>query len=64
MSEPAGTEGLSVDHVDRFDLASWGFQAMGRAQGLLGRTPLLGLIVRRTTRRQPDAFMAADRPSS
>ncbi len=52
-------EGLIADHVDRFDLARWGAQAMGPAQGLLGRTPLLGLLVRRTTRRQLDQFMAA-----
>lgn len=51
-------EGLIADHVDRFDLARWGAQAMGPAQGVLGRTPLLGLLVRRTTRRQLDRFMA------
>lgn len=54
-------QGLIADQVDRFDLARWGAQAMGPVQGLLGRTPLLGLLVRRTTRRQLDAFMAADR---
>lgn len=54
-------DGLVTEHIDRFDLARWGAQAMGPVQGLLGRTPLLGLLVRRTTRRQLDAFMAADR---
>ena len=57
-------DGLITEHVDRFDLARWGTQAMGRL-GVLGRTPLLGVLVRRTTRRQLDAFMATDRsPSS
>jgi len=51
-------EGLIAEHVDRFDLASWGAQAMGAVPGLLGRTPLLGLLVRRTTRKQLDAYMA------
>ena len=51
-------EGLVAEHRDRFDLARWGAQAMGPVQGVLGRTPLLGLLVRRTTRRQLDAFMS------
>ena len=49
-------EGLIAEQVDRFDLARWGAQAMGSVPGALGRTPLLGLLVRRTTRRQLDAF--------
>lgn len=53
-------DGRIAEHVDRFDLGRWGAQAMGPAQGVLGRTPLLGLVVRRTTRKQLDAFMAAD----
>lgn len=51
-------DGLIAEHVDRFDLARWGAQAMGPVQGLLGRTPLLARLVRRTTRAQLDAFMA------
>ena len=54
-------DGLITEHVDCFDLARWGAQAMGPVQGLLGRTPLLGMLVRRTTRAQLDAFMTADR---
>lgn len=54
------SDGSIAEHVDRFDLARWAAQAMGPAQGVLGRTPLLGLVVRRTTRRQLDAFLAAD----
>lgn len=52
-------EGLIAEHVDSFDLARWASQAMGPAQGLLGRTPLLGLVVRRSTRSQLDAFIAS-----
>lgn len=52
-------DGLIAEHVDRFDLARWGAQAMGPAQGLLGRTPVLALLVHRTTRKQLDAFRAA-----
>jgi len=51
-------DGLISEHVDRFDLAAWAAQAMGPAQALLGRTPLLGVVIRRTTRRQLDAFVA------
>lgn len=53
-------DGLIAEHDDRFDLARWGAQAMGPVKGLLGRTPLLAMVVHRTTRRQLDAFMAAD----
>lgn len=51
-------DGRIAEHVDTFDLARWAAQAMGPVQGVLGRTPLLGLLVRRTTRKQLDAFMA------
>ncbi len=51
-------DGRIAEHVDRFDLGRWGAQAMGPVQGILGRTPLLGLLVRRTTRAQLDAFKA------
>jgi hypothetical protein len=52
------TDGLIAAQVDTFSLAKWAAQAMGPAQGLLGRTPLLRLLVGRTTRRQLDAFLA------
>lgn len=45
-------DGLIAEHVDRFDLARWAAQAMGPVQGLLGRTPLLAVLVQRTTRKQ------------
>lgn len=43
-------DGLIAEHLDRFDLGRWAAQAMGPVQGLLGHTPLLGLLVRRKTR--------------
>lgn len=52
-------DGLIAEQRDSFDLARWGAQAMGPVQCALGRTPLLGLLVHRTTRRQLDAFMAS-----
>ena len=52
-------EGLIAEQLDRFDLAKWGAQAMGPVPGLLGHTPLLGLLVRRKARGQLDAFLAA-----
>ena len=51
------SDGLIAEQLDRFDLARWGAQAMGPVPGLLGRTPLLGLLVHRITRRQLDAYM-------
>ncbi|GAC1325218.1 MAG: nuclear transport factor 2 family protein [Mycobacteriales bacterium] len=52
-----GADGQITEHVDAFDLARWGAQAMGPAAGVLGRTPLLGLMVRRSARRQLDTYM-------
>ena len=52
-------EGQILEQVDRFDVARWGGQAIGPVAGLLGRTRLLGLLVRRTARRDLDAFRAA-----
>lgn len=52
-------DGLVAGQVDTFDLARWGAQAMGPVQGVLGHTPLLGLLIRRKARGQLDAFMAA-----
>lgn len=51
-------DGLIAEHLDSFDLARWGAQAIGPVAGVLGHTPLLGVFVRRTTRKQLDAFMA------
>lgn len=51
-------DGLIAEQFDRFDVARWGAQAMGPVPGALGRTPLLRLVLRRTTRRQLDAFVA------
>ncbi len=51
-------DGRITEQRDRFDLGRWAAQAMGPAPGLLGRTPLLALLVHRTTRRQLDAFLA------
>ena len=45
-------DGRIAEQVDRFDLARWGAQAMGPVQGLLGHTPLLGVLLRRTARAQ------------
>lgn len=53
-------QGLILEHIDRFDLGRWAAQAMGPIQGLLGRMPILGLLIHRTTRRQLDTFMAAE----
>ena len=52
-------DGLVTGQVDTFDLSRWGAQAMGPVQGILGHTPVLGLLVRRPARGQLDAFMAA-----
>jgi ketosteroid isomerase-like protein len=53
-------DGLIAEHVDSFDLARWGAQAIGGpVPRLLGRTPLLRRLVRRTARKQLNAFMSA-----
>jgi ketosteroid isomerase-like protein len=51
-------DGLIAAHRDRFDLRSWGGQALGTVPGLLGHTPILSLIVRRRANGSLDAFMA------
>jgi ketosteroid isomerase-like protein len=53
-------DGLIAAHRDRFDLRVWGAQALGTVPGLLGYTPLLGLIVRRRTSGTLAAFMAGE----
>ncbi len=52
-------DGRIAEHLDRFDLGRWAAQAMGPVQGVLGHTPLLGLLVRRTTHKQLGQFMTA-----
>ncbi|MCW3039702.1 MAG: Ketosteroid isomerase-related protein [Solirubrobacterales bacterium] len=53
-------DGLIAAHRDRFDLRVWGGQALGPIPGLLGYTPLLGLMVRRRTAGSLAGFMAKD----
>lgn len=53
-------DGLIAAHRDRFDLRAWGAQALGPVPGLLGHTPLLGLIVRRRAGASLDAFLAGE----
>ena len=47
-----GSDGLIVGHRDSFDLRAWAEQALGPPVSLLGRTPLLALLIRRTTAKQ------------
>jgi len=51
-----GADGLIADHRDVFDLRKWAGQAIGPTGTVLGFTPLLTPIIRRTTRRQLDAW--------
>ena len=51
-------DGLIAEQLDKFDLQKWGAQAMGTVPGLLGHTPLLGMLVRRKARGRLDAFLA------
>lgn len=53
-------DGLIAMHRDRFDLRVWGGQALGPIPGLLGYTPLLGILIRRRTGKRLDAFIAGD----
>ena len=53
-----GPDGLIVDHRDAFDLRLWSAQALGPPVSLLGYTPLLGVMIRRTTARQLNAWTA------
>jgi ketosteroid isomerase-like protein len=53
-------DGLIAAHRDRFDLRAWGAQALGPVPGLLGHTPLLGLLVRHRTGGALAAFMAGE----
>lgn len=52
--------GLISAHRDRFDLRVWGGQALGTVPGLLGYTPILGLMVHRKTAKSLDAFIAGE----
>lgn len=51
-------DGLIAAHRDVFDLRVWGGQALGTVPGLLGYTPVLGLMVRRKANAGLDAFLA------
>ena len=53
-----GPNGLIVDHRDDFDLRRWAAQALGPPLALLGYTPLLAPVIRRTTAKQLDAWTA------
>lgn len=53
-----GSHGLIVDHRDEFDLRRWAAQALGPPLSLLGFTPLLAPVIRRTTAKQLDAWAA------
>lgn len=53
-------DGRIATHEDRFDLRAWAAQAMGPVPAQLGRTPLLGLLVRRRARGQLAAFQARE----
>ena len=51
-----GPDGLIVDHRDTFDLRRWAAQALGPPVSLLGYTPLLKMLIHRTTARQLSAW--------
>jgi ketosteroid isomerase-like protein len=51
-------DGLIVEHRDDFDLRRWAAQALGPPVALLGYTPLLAPVIRRTTAKQLDAWTA------
>ena len=51
-----GSDGLIVEHRDDFDLRQWAAQALGPPLSLLGYTPLLAPVIRRTTAKQLDAW--------
>lgn len=53
-------DGLIAAQRDTFDLRAWGAQALGPIPGLLGYTPLLGLIVRHRAGGTLAAFMAGE----
>jgi len=53
-----GRSGLIVDHRDDFDLRRWAAQALGPPLAVLGYTPLLAPVIRRTTAKQLDAWTA------
>ncbi len=52
-------DGRIHEQLDKFDLRTWGAQAMGTVPGLLGWTPVLGLLVRRKARGRLDAFLSS-----
>jgi ketosteroid isomerase-like protein len=57
-------DGLIAAHRDRFDLRAWAGQALGPVPALLGRTPLLSMMMHRKTSRRLDKFLANGGPSA
>lgn len=55
-------DGLIAAHRDSFDLRRWAGQALGPVPALLGRTPLLSVMLHRRTAGKLDAFIAAHAP--
>ena len=53
-------DGKIVDHVDAFDFHKWAGQALGLQGKLLGWTPVLRGVVRRTAGKRLDEFIAED----
>jgi ketosteroid isomerase-like protein len=53
-------DGLIAAHRDRFDLRLWASQALGPVPGLLGYTPILGLMLRRKTGGRLAAYIAGE----
>jgi hypothetical protein len=51
-------DGLIVEHRDRFDFWKWSRQAFGPVGLVLGWTPILPRVVRKTAAKQLDAFLA------
>jgi len=51
------SNGLIASHVDHFDLYRWSRQAVGVKGVLLGWTPLVQNVVRRTAARSLEAFL-------
>lgn len=54
-------DGLIAEHRDRFDLRSWGAQALGAVAGMLGYTPILAVMVRRKTNAALTAHLTEER---
>jgi len=57
-------DGKIVQHRDDFDLWAWAGMALGPVGKLLGWTPLLQGTIRKSARKELDAFMAKTRASA